>query len=252
MEQRRDDSDESIPDKASLGEALSAQGGQRTRILVAATRLLASQGQDALTTRAVAAAAGVQAPALYRLFGDKRSLLDAVAEYGFLSYLNEKQLRVPGPDPLENLRAGWDLHVDFGLSNPALFAVMSGNRRSGVQSPAAAAGLEHLGRRIRDLAVAGRLRVSEQRAADLMRAAGLGTVLTLLEMPADRRDLGLSALAREAVIAAIVTDPLPVQASGMAGAAVALRATLPDDGVLTPGERSLLNEWLERLAQGPL
>ncbi|WP_338419811.1 TetR family transcriptional regulator [Streptomyces klenkii] len=33
-----------------------------------------------MTTRAVAAAAGVQAPAIYRLFGDKDGLLEAVAE----------------------------------------------------------------------------------------------------------------------------------------------------------------------------
>lgn len=225
--------------------------GLRERILVAATALLASEGAEALTTRAVAAAAGIQAPTLYRLFGDKSGLMDAVAEYGFLTYLKTKQVRVSGHDPVGNLRAGWDLHVDFGLSNPALYSLMSGTLRAGTESPAAAAGLEHLKRQITALAVAGRLRVSENQAADLMRASCRGTVLTLLEMPEDRRDLGLSRLAREAVIAAIVTDVPTVKAAGAVGAAIALRAVLPDASLLTDGERVLLKEWLDRLAQGP-
>ena len=44
----------------------------RSRLLEAAARLVVEGGIAALTTRAVAAAASVQAPTLYRLFGDKR------------------------------------------------------------------------------------------------------------------------------------------------------------------------------------
>ena len=232
-------------------EPASVQDGSRSRILSAAIELLASEGRDALTTRAVAAAAGVQAPTLYRLFGDKNGLLDAVAEHGFMAYLKEKEVRELGPDPVENLRAGWNLHVEFGLANPAIFSIMSGDPRPGVQSPAAAAGLDHLKRQIRALALAGRLRVSEDRAADLMRASGRGTVLTLLEMPEGRRNLGLSEAAREAVIAAIATEVPTVQDSSAAGAAIALRAALSDATVLSPGEQSLLKEWLDRLAGSP-
>ena len=225
--------------------------GLRERVLVAATDLLARAGVEGLTTRAVAAAANVQAPTLYRLFGDKSSLMDAVAEHGFLTYLKTKQVRVAGLDPVENMRAGWDMHVEFGLSNPALFAMMSGTFRSGAPSPAAVAGVLHLKRQIKALAVAGRLRVSEERATDLVRASGRGIVLTLLEMPEDRRDFGLSTLAREAVIAAIVTELQTVRSAGAVEAAVTLRALLPDVQVLTPGERILLKEWLDRLAVDP-
>jgi AcrR family transcriptional regulator len=240
---------EQCPEDCIEVDPAQGSNGLRERVLVAATGLLAREGAEALTTRAVAAAAGIQAPTLYRLFGDKSSLMDAVAEHGFLTYLKTKQVRVAGPDPLENLRAGWDLHIDVGLSNPALFSLMSGTLRAGAESPAAAAGLEHLKRQIKALAVVGRLRVSEGQATDLMRAAGRGTVLTLLEMPEDRRDLGLSHLAREAVIAAIVTDRPTVRATGAVGAAIALRASLPDAPILTNGERMLLTEWLDRLAQ---
>ena len=51
----------------------------RERILDAAAELLVSGGTDGVSTRAVAAAAGVQAPTLYRLFGDKQGLLEAAS-----------------------------------------------------------------------------------------------------------------------------------------------------------------------------
>ena len=227
----------------------------RTRIVAAAAALLASEGRDAVTTRAVAAAAGVQAPALYRLFGDKGGLLEAVAEHGFAAYLADKEVRAPGPDPVADLRTGWDLHVEFGLKNPALYALMYGDPGAGVTSKAAAAAWRILRQHVRRVAVAGRLRVSEARAADLIHAAGCGTVLSLLAVPEGRRDAGLSQDAREAVIAAITTEAPVIEHGGRAGrtgpaaaAAVALRAVLPEDATLTRGERQLLGEWLDRLA----
>ncbi len=65
--------------------------GTRGKIVSAAIRLLNHGGRDAVTTRAVAEAAGVQAPTIYRLFGDKGRLLDAVAEYGFAAYLGQRR-----------------------------------------------------------------------------------------------------------------------------------------------------------------
>jgi AcrR family transcriptional regulator len=235
---------------ATSSEASSARDDVRARIVSAAIALLASGGRDAVTTRAVADAAGVQAPTIYRLFGDKSGLLDAVAEHGFAAYLKEKKNTVDelGTDPVANLRVGWDLHIGFGLANPALFSLMYGDPRPGVKPPAAAVAHNILKQRIRQLAVAGRLRVSEDRAADLVRASGCGTVLTLLAMPEDRRDLGLSETAREAVIAAITTGSPALESPGPAAAAIALRAVLPEATILTQGERRLLDEWLDRLA----
>jgi AcrR family transcriptional regulator len=71
----------------------------RARIVAAAAGLIAAGGRDAATTRAVAAAARVQAPTIYRLFGDKRGLLDAVAEYEMAAYIAAKARRAPHPDP---------------------------------------------------------------------------------------------------------------------------------------------------------
>lgn len=89
--------------------------------------LLESGGRDAVTTRAVADAAGLQPPAIYRLFGDKDGLLDAVAESGFTRFLAAKQQADPAPhDPVGELCNGWDTVVGFGLANPALYALMYG------------------------------------------------------------------------------------------------------------------------------
>jgi AcrR family transcriptional regulator len=233
---------------ASAAETRSAPDESRARILAAAAGLLATGGRDALTTRAVAAAAGVQAPSIYRLFGDKSGLVDALAAHGFTRYLAEKEVRAPGPDPVADLRAGWDLHVGFGLANPVLYSLMYGDPSLGTRSPAIIAAEQILIDRIRRVAAVGRLRVSEQRAANLIQASSRGTVLTLLAMPADHRDQGLSEAEREAVMAAITTDSPVVSSPGPAAAAIALRAVLADATALTAGERRLLEEWLDRLA----
>ncbi len=219
----------------------------RERIVAAAATLLAEGGRDAVSTRAVSAAAGVQAPTIYRLFGDKQGLLDAVADHAFAEYLATKSDLDPTDDPVDDLRAGWDLHVGLGLANPALYLLMNGDPRPGAASSAAVAGAEVLAGRIHRIAEAGRLRISEQRAAHLVTSAGRGITLTLISMPPDRRDPALSELAREAVIKAIITDAPADSAPGPVTAAVALRAVLPQTDVLSEGERGLLQEWLARI-----
>ncbi|MGI8446298.1 MAG: TetR/AcrR family transcriptional regulator [Streptosporangiaceae bacterium] len=221
----------------------------RDRIVAAAAGLLAEGGRDAVSTRAVSAAAGVQAPAIYRLFGDKQGLLDAVATHGFTAYLDSKTDVKPGDDPVEDLRAGWDLHISFALANPAVYSLMYGEPRAAASPPpAAGAAAGVLATHIRRIAEAGRLRVGEERAAQLVHAAGSGTALTLIALPEDRRDPALSGLAREAVIAAVTTGTRSPEQPGPVSAAVALRALLPQTSVLTTYERALLHEWLDRIA----
>src|ERR1700712_3844228 len=96
----------------------------RARLVDVAAELLATEGPAAVTTRSVALAAGVQAPTIYRLFGDKEGLLDAVAEHGFATYVAQKPPVGTHDDPVHGLRAGWELHVGFGVTNPALFRLM--------------------------------------------------------------------------------------------------------------------------------
>lgn len=220
----------------------------RERIIDAAAKLLAEGGRDAVSTRTVCAAAGVQAPTIYRLFGDKHGLLDAVAADGFSKYVAAESRRGLSDDPVEDLRAGWDLHVGFGLANPALYSIIYGDPHPGVLPPAAAASLEILASLIHRVAEIGRLRVSEERATQLLFSAGGGTTLTLIAVPEDRRDMSLSHAAREAIIAAVITDLPAATAPGPVGAAVALRAALPQTQELTRQEEGLLIEWLDRIS----
>lgn len=218
----------------------------RDRIVAAAAKLIGEGGGEAATTRAVAAAAAVQAPTIYRLFGDKRGLLEAVAEDAFAAHVAGKMRREADPDPVADLRLGWDSHVEFGLANPAVFALISATY-AGPMSRAALAGLAVLRERVRKVARAGRLRVSEERAVDLLHAMGVGTILTLLPKSPEER-AGLSEAARETVLAAILDEAPMGAGEGPAGAASALRAQLDEVPRLTPGERMLLDELLRRIA----
>ncbi|GAA1302058.1 TetR/AcrR family transcriptional regulator [Streptomyces javensis] len=230
------------------GDRDGNRDGNRDRIVAAAARLLSDGGPGAVSTRAVSSAAGVQPPTIYRLFGDKQGLLDAVVAYGFTEYVNSKAAEEPTDDPVEDLRAGWDQHIGLGLANPALYSLMYGGHRPGMSSPAAVTAFGILARLIRRIAEAGRLAIPEERAAALIHAAGCGTTFTLIATPEDRRDPELSRTAREAAIAAITTDAPVGTDPGPVAAAVTLRAALPRTDALTASERGLLREWLDRIA----
>ena len=127
-----------------MTEAPSRRADTRARIIDVAARLLQEQGPAAVTTRGVAEAAGVQAPAIYRLFGDKDGLLEAVAEHVMATYVSAKAAIVQSAsseevDPLGDLHSGWQMQIDFGVANPALFRLFSDPERV-LQSPAAQSG----------------------------------------------------------------------------------------------------------------
>ncbi|MET9533045.1 TetR/AcrR family transcriptional regulator [Streptomyces sp. NPDC006649] len=222
----------------------------RQRVIEAAADLLAREGRDAVTTRAVAVAAGLQPPAIYRLFGDKAGLLDAVAEYGFASFLAAKEAKRAGQaprDPIEDLRAGWDLAVEFGLAHPALYSLMY-SEPTRAASAAFTTGMKILMGRIRRLAADGWLRVDEHLAAMLIHATARGAVLTWLSLPEDGRDPALLTTMRESMVTAVTNQEPAVQTAGPAGAARALIAALPEQSALSGAEQHLLREWLGRIA----
>jgi AcrR family transcriptional regulator len=237
----------------TMDDDMDTRVGPRERIVRAAAELLAAGGREAVSTRAVAAAAGVQAPTIYRQFGDMAGLLDVVASHGFAAYLREKTTRARAEDPVEDLRRGWDLHVGFGLANPAFYALMYGNPRPGAEPTAAKEAAEILRGLVQHAAEAGRLRIGVEDAARMIHAAGSGVVLSLIAADPRDRDLSLSSRVREVILAAVTTIPTPDTASHrVADRAVALKAVLPDDGTdLTTAERGLLQEWLDRLSRAP-
>lgn len=233
-------------------ELIDARTDTRFRIVEVAARLLREQGPAAVTTRGVAEQAGVQAPAIYRLFGDKDGLLEAVAEHTMATYVAVKATASQREssadvDPLEDLRAGWAMQIEFSLANPAVFRLLSEPHRA-LQSPAIRSGMRILESRVGRLAASGRLRVGEQRAVSLIHAAGVGVIQTLLEQPPDSRDLTLADTLFDAVVQQILVDRStgpPI--AGPAAAAVTLRAGTPQLDMLSAAERRLLTEWLDRV-----
>ncbi|WP_197383504.1 TetR/AcrR family transcriptional regulator [Mycolicibacterium mengxianglii] len=222
------------------------------RLLEAAAELLREGGVEAVSTRAVAAAAGTQPPILYRRFGDKDGLLEAVTLHVLEGYIAKKRrLLRQSEDSVADLRRLWDLFVSFGFAQPECFALIYGNvRRGEAISAAAETTVTMLASAIGRIADDGRLRMSVERATALFQSCGVGFVITQLMVPAAKRDRELSEIARENALASImVTSGAAKARNTLTGRATALRQALGDDDVpLTLAERELMIEWLDRIA----
>ncbi len=228
----------------------------RARIIRAATELLTTGGREAVSTRAVSAAARVQAPTIYRQFGDMQGLLQAVAAEILADYVQQKRVLERSDDPLEDLRRGWDHHIGFGIGNPSAYQLIYSNPAELANSPALREGESILRDLLTRVAESGRLAVAIPHAVHMISAAGRGVALSLISTPVVERDARLSHDTREAVIAAITVTPDQKKRGGeaagssrVAARAVALRAVLSSaPAVLSPGELVLLGEWLDRLS----
>jgi AcrR family transcriptional regulator len=219
----------------------------RSRIIRAAALLLRNEGARGVTTRAVARAAEVPAPTIFRLFGDKDGLMDAVAEHVMATYVAAKSDRASSElgDPVEDLRRAWRMHVDFGLTNPDLFVLLNAPGRS-ARSPATADGVGVLEGRVARLAAAGLLAVSQSRAVGLIHAAGTGAVFALLHQPAESRDTSLPDTMLESVLRTILSATPAPSISSLAALAVTFRTAIRDLPDLSQAERTLLSEWVDR------
>jgi AcrR family transcriptional regulator len=225
-------------------------GSTRQHILDVTAALLRDVDIEAVSVRDVCQAAGITAPTLYHHFGDKRGLLEAVAAEGFARYLAEKHGREPSEDPFDDLRAGWDGHVRFGLTNPAFYVLMYGGTKSR-EHPSAREGLRVLHAMLVRLAERGRLLVTPEEAVPTIHSACVGTTLTLVADPDAPAHADLSHRVRDAVFAAVVKPEHPAGqgTAALPDTARALLATLGAhrDPPLSPGERLLLTELLTRL-----
>lgn len=219
----------------------------RVRILDTAFALLTDGGRDAVTTRAITSALHIQAPTIYRIFGDKQGVLDAVALHGFSNHLASWTGWKPGSDPVESIRQGWDMHIEWGLLNPHVYSIAYGEPHLGTSTSAASAIDEILRVQIREAAKEGLLAVPVDDAVHVVRAVGVGVVFTLLAMPEEHRDLRLSVRGRESALRTILSAP---DANGdRSGAAMQLRHQIAETTALTANERALLGDWLDRLAE---
>ncbi|SFP23143.1 DNA-binding transcriptional regulator, AcrR family [Actinomadura madurae] len=226
----------------------------RRHIIEVAAGILEREGAQAVSTRSVAAAAGIRAASLYQHFGDKDGLLSALAVHAFDLYLAEKHTLAHTDDPVHDMRRGWDMHVDFGLRHPAFYLLMFGTDRPGRRPPAADKANELLLRFLDRVAAAGRLRVPAALAAHLSLAAVSGVTLSLIGAPAEDRNPQISVRVRDTLIDSLITDPPQAAAAdpALAARALALDATLASADQLNlplrPTETALLRDWLHQLA----
>ena len=224
----------------------------RDDILTAAAELLVESSNGDVSTRAICERAGVQAPTLYRHFGDKDALLAAVVDEAFEQYLGSKRLVVATDDPVERLRNGWDSHNAWALAHPAYYRIIFSPFATG--SIAAAEAMAILRTHLDLCAEAGLLRVAPEVAAQMIMAANVGVSLMQLTRGELYPDPALSTRVRDAVHARVfVADIRPSDSdkgrSDVATAATTLAALVAADDAspLAPTERALLLDWLARL-----
>ncbi len=226
----------------------------RSVIIEAAAGLLAHAPSGDISTRAVCEAAGVQQPALYRLFGDKEGLLAATVDYVWDEYLGMKRAAERSTDPLDDLRSGWDSHTRFAIAHPNAYRLLFGSGALG-QAESAAEAMRLLREVLDRLAAQGRLRLDPEVAARLVMAANTGVALALILHPELYPDQRLSPMLRDIVHGALVADAAPTSDAGESDrvAAITLQNMLParSGELFTDREAGLLDEWLERIQSRP-
>lgn len=99
-------------------------GGLRPALIAAATALIEESGVGAVSLRETARRVGVSAPATYRHFANKESLLAAVAAEGFREFGAALAAAASGGD--DPLSAMGRAYVRFALSRRGVFRLMFG------------------------------------------------------------------------------------------------------------------------------
>ena len=234
----------------------------KTRILEAASELLARSADADISTRAVSEAAGVTAPTLYHHFGDKDGLLAAVVDFGWAAFLDRKRTvaAVVHEHLADDVRAGWDNHIEFARENPNFYKLMWSPALA-ANSAAVREAYQMLQERLELGAARGQLRVSAETGARTVMAAVTGAALSLISQPDLFGDDTFATQLREAVIASVTVSKdaaeTPKRRAREVGPPLAtVAATLSsrlaaEDTPLTEPERALMQQWLTTLADAP-
>jgi AcrR family transcriptional regulator len=232
----------------------------QVRIIEAAAALLAKSVDGDVSTRQICDAAGVTAPTLYHHFGDKESLLRAVVDFGWTDFLKSKRsVAVVVHDHVgDDIRAGWNNHIEFALKNPNFYRLMWA---PGVAPNSVALAEAHriLYDRMNLGASRGQLRVSPAMAARIVMSATVGAALALITQPEHYTDDSFSQQLLEAVVGFVTvgaatngqgrTRRAAPQSTSISSVAATLSSKLESEpNPLTPAERQLLQQWLAALA----
>ncbi|MDN6241544.1 TetR/AcrR family transcriptional regulator [Corynebacterium variabile] len=216
--------------------------GTREKLITAAAAMIARAPGEDFSLRHVCDVVGVKLPTAYHFFGSKNGLVEAVVEYGFDLYLGQKSAMEHTGDPVQDIRAGWDAHVAFGLANPGLYALMYGTVRPGYAPAAQSRPGEILLSLTTAAAEQGRLVVTPEQATAHILATNIG--VTLRQIILDAADPGLSAAVREGVVRAITGTGR--EGDDLAAMTVAEKAAANPE-ILGAAETRLFLQWLKKL-----
>ncbi|MFC7880139.1 TetR-like C-terminal domain-containing protein [Isoptericola sp. NPDC057391] len=109
----------------------------RTRLLEVTSEALSTGGEHAVTVRAVAAAAGTSASAVYALFGSREELLAAVSAEGFRRFGDHLAAVPRTDDAAADLRALGMAYRRSALDDPHFYRTMFERAvRPGADAPA--------------------------------------------------------------------------------------------------------------------
>lgn len=120
----------------------------RKVVIGVATDLLAELGDvHALTMRAVAAAAGVTPPSVYRHFPDKQTLVQEIITEQFAQFTRtlEAAAASAGEQPITRLEAMSRAYVHTGLAHPGHYRVLFSATNAGPAGLGLPGGTEHPG-----------------------------------------------------------------------------------------------------------
>jgi AcrR family transcriptional regulator len=235
----------------------------KTRILETAAELLARSADADISTRAVCEAAGVTAPTLYHHFGDKEGLLAAVIDYGLAAFLESKRAAavVVHEHVADDIRVGWDNHLEFARKNPNFYKLMWAPDASAANRSAVGEAFRILNDRLELGAGKGQLRVSVETGTRIILSAVTGAALAAIYQPELFKDPTYAVKLREAVIATVTVAAQASSGNGSAGdageptiatAAATLKSKLAvEDTPLTAPERALMDQWLATLSDKP-
>jgi AcrR family transcriptional regulator len=233
----------------------------KARIVETAAELVARSADADISTRAVCEAAGVTAPTLYHHFGDKEGLLAAVVDFGWAAFLESKRTAaVVHAHVADDIRAGWDNHLEFARENPNFYKLMW-SPAVFANSAAFREAFQMLFDRLELGASRGQLRVSVETGARMIMSAVTGTALSLISQPDLYGDPTFATQLRDALIGAVTvaadspTGKRRAREAGpptIASAAATLKGKLAvEDTPLTAPERALMEQWLATLADTP-
>jgi AcrR family transcriptional regulator len=159
----------------------------RTEILDAAGQLLSELGgEEALTIRGVARAAGIAPASIYQHFTDKAALVRGVIEHDYTrlsAAMRDADAAVPVGDTVGRVRAQMRAYCRFAIDNPGHYRLML-NRRRPTRPEAGQSARGELGAIIDAVAAAfdrceragQRLRVPSERAAVMVFVGAHGRV----------------------------------------------------------------------------